>query len=895
MPWSAGSSGANRSYTLHQLGIDPRKLPARANLSHISGTGFVHVLGCIEKDVNSQLTRVLSIGGSREEPTAAILFRGTFTVNQRYYFENVGWELEEGEFFHDAESGRLYAWPPAHSPSGMTRAVAPVTDQLLEIRGSGSVVSNLTFLDTTYYSDGYWDGPAQQPSDAAVRINFAEQVSIESCNFLSSLGGYGVGVGNRTSNSSIVGCLFDRTGQGGVLLYGYDYNPRSNANGAVAGNNTKPSNIEVAHNVINDIGQVLVHVAGVGLRSASGCHVHHNRIAGSPRYGLQADSFYLGEGGGAACNSRYNVFEYNVISDTCRATSDCGAVEMIGSGDPVDDGPDAGWYSANTLRYNNITNTVGSSSSDGKTVCVHGLPAGPSCRGLVWGVYLDGGQAGITIHGNVIGATLHGAVFDNAGGNNSQTNNIFVAGPESGILMDFGAPATSSKIDRSTAGNVMKRNIFYWYGNRSTAAKVYASQVKFTADFLKPNGSDYNLFFSPDEDAASAPVFPIGINLSTWQGRTASATAAATCSSAAGVAGELRISPEGCKENWKHNGTTEKLLSDSFPGYVVNLDCDGNYAHCSIGDTSTRICISRPNGGPTGVVYPTPEINNQGWLLKSDGTIRAVASERCLEVCYRGGAVGGCNGAAGSILQLGICKTPPSKYQLWSLADQSGGGPLKSQGSGMCVEIPKRGKSSAIVDAFDLHSLALDPKFVDAAPELSGNFNLQSDSPAYALGFQPIPKIEAPYSTCSDSPSGCLSAFLQLHQLEYSEGTLVTNHQRQNDDPHSDHAPGVMVRPLVKFDKLPYSTFSKLHFVSLPYTGGTSSALGATWVLGVSCCNSTSSGFFTEEKIRAASRAYSMNGAPLLTDKLECSGCTSTAQSLRVENISSCIGPTPLH
>jgi len=50
----------------------------------------------------------------------------------------------------------------------------------------------------------------------------------------------------------------------------------------------------------------------------------------------------------------------------------------------------------------------------------HGTPA-DGCRRLVWGIYLDGGEAGITIHGNIVGATLHGAVFDNAGGNNTQT------------------------------------------------------------------------------------------------------------------------------------------------------------------------------------------------------------------------------------------------------------------------------------------------------------------------------------------------------------------------------------------------------------------------------------------------------------------------------------------
>ena len=48
------------------------------------------------------------------------------------------------------------------------------------------------------------------------------------------------------------------------------------------------------------------------------------------------------------------------------------------------------------------------------------------CRGLVWGVYLDGGQSGVTSYGNIIGATLHGAIFDNAGGNNTHVNNIFL-------------------------------------------------------------------------------------------------------------------------------------------------------------------------------------------------------------------------------------------------------------------------------------------------------------------------------------------------------------------------------------------------------------------------------------------------------------------------------------
>eukprot|EP00658_Telonema_sp_P-2_P069387 TRINITY_DN58590_c0_g1_i1.p1 TRINITY_DN58590_c0_g1~~TRINITY_DN58590_c0_g1_i1.p1 ORF type:complete len:115 (+),score=28.43 TRINITY_DN58590_c0_g1_i1:187-531(+) len=87
----------------------------------------------------------------------------------------------------------------------------------------------------------------------------------------------------------------------------------------------------------------LVHVAGIALRAASSCHVHHNRISHSPRYGLQADSFYRGVNRAAGLNSRFNLFEFNILHDTCRSSTDTGAIEMLGSGDPAFDGPGEGW------------------------------------------------------------------------------------------------------------------------------------------------------------------------------------------------------------------------------------------------------------------------------------------------------------------------------------------------------------------------------------------------------------------------------------------------------------------------------------------------------------------------------------------------------------------------
>lgn len=196
--------------------------------------------------------------------------------------------------------------------------------------------------------------------------------------------------------------------------------------------------------------------------------------------------------------------------------------------------------------------------------------------------------------------------------------------------MDFGAPGTAAGTPCSVAGNTIQRNIFYWHGERTAARSMIGTQVKFTADFLKPNGSDHNLFFSPDEDAATALVFPNKVNLSTWQGKTKSAsTGVATCATAAGSSADLTVEKD-CSEKWIHNATTNKLLSSTFPGLAINLDCDGSYGHCSAGDANTRICISKPNGGPTGVVYPPPAVDNQGWIMKGDGTVTAVKSEKCV-------------------------------------------------------------------------------------------------------------------------------------------------------------------------------------------------------------------------------------------------------------------------
>ena len=76
--------------------------------------------------------------------------------------------------------------------------------------------------------------------------------------------------------------------------------------------------------------------------SNRGCSAAEHRRTGRASLGMCSEPGDLslfarapGEGGGVPDNSRFNLVEFNIITDTCRTTSDGGAIEMLGSGDPA--------------------------------------------------------------------------------------------------------------------------------------------------------------------------------------------------------------------------------------------------------------------------------------------------------------------------------------------------------------------------------------------------------------------------------------------------------------------------------------------------------------------------------------------------------------------------------
>ena len=111
--------------------------------------------------------------------------------------------------------------------------------------------------------------------------------------------------------------------------------------------------------------------------------------------------------------------------------------------------------------------------------------------------------------------------------------------------------------------------------------------------------------------------------------------------------------------------------------------------------------------------------------------------------------------AQGSVLQLNVCASPPGKNQIFSVAEDGSVRQYFDGGESLCIAVPPRPP----VEPMDEHSVVSDPLFANPA---AGNFTLLPGSPAFALGFEPIPEITVPESSCgTDAPRAptCLSAF----------------------------------------------------------------------------------------------------------------------------------------
>ncbi|MBI5384566.1 MAG: right-handed parallel beta-helix repeat-containing protein [Verrucomicrobia bacterium] len=318
----------------------------------------------------NNICRVKSVDRATRHVTLANDASYPIRPGDRYYFRNALEELDApGEWYLDKSTGTLYFWPPA--PLAGKSVVAPSTRTILEV---GTGAAHLTFRGFTFEcSEG-----------TAVTLKNTTNCLIAACTIrnVGDYNGSGVSVDGGFKNG-VVGCDIHDTGSHGVSLSGGDRKK------LVAAENFADNNY------IHHFG--VFYKQGVGV-SLSGCgnRASHNLIHDGPRMGIMFGGNNL-------------ALEYNEIRHVNLETEDTGAVytggrDWLGSRGTV-------------IRYNYFHDILGyGHDAQGRWLSPH----------FAWGVYLDDNTGGVDVIGNLVVRAHRAGIHLHNGRDNLIANNLFI-------------------------------------------------------------------------------------------------------------------------------------------------------------------------------------------------------------------------------------------------------------------------------------------------------------------------------------------------------------------------------------------------------------------------------------------------------------------------------------
>ena len=325
----------------------------------------------------NDIIRIASV--DREKRTYKLAANASYGIRpgDRYFVRNVFEELDApGEWYLDKATQTLYFYPPdGVNPETMT-VYAPTLRTILELQDGAA---NITFRGFTFEcSEGtaiYLHGTNQCRIAASVIRNVGDY------------NGSGVVISGGQGNG-VVGCDISQTGRDAVSLNGGSFETL-----APAGNYAD-------NNYIHHMG--IFYKQGVGVScNGVGNRISHNLIHDCPRFGI-------------AWGGNDHVFEYNEIRHCNLETADCGAIYSW----QVD------WSKRGTdIRYNYLHDIIGFGLENGKWTSPH----------MNWGVYLDDGTCGTRVYGNIVARTILGGVHVHGGRDNVIENNILVDGRDSQV------------------------------------------------------------------------------------------------------------------------------------------------------------------------------------------------------------------------------------------------------------------------------------------------------------------------------------------------------------------------------------------------------------------------------------------------------------------------------
>mgnify|MGYP000443601265 CR=1 FL=1 len=650
----------------------------------------------------NNIVRIKSIDPAKRQITLAGDASYPIRAGDRYYVQNLFEELDSpGEWYLDRETWTLYFWPPA--PLADCPVYVPTLRTILEL---GPGTSHVTFRGFTF----------ECCEGTAIVLKGTQDCLIAGCT-IRNVGDYhgsGVSVEDGQRNG-VVGNDISFTGSHGITLSGGDRKTLA------------PADNYADNNYIHHMGVFYKQGVGVMLHGV-GNRASHNLIHDGPRMGIM----FIGNN---------LLIEYNHIRHVNLETEDTGAVYTGGRD----------WISSRgtVIRYNYFHDILGYGRQQDRWISPH----------FAWGIYLDDNAGGVDVIGNIVVRAARAGLHLHNGRDNLIENNIFVENRLEqiecngwtrehrywknhlktmieGYEMVAGQPAWQKMRNMHLhpkdavlpdgtimAGNVFQRNIIYY---RDPQAKLFT----FRNMALDRYQSDYNLIWHFGQPLLTGQQM-VGRSLSenlvpnarfdegelgalpkdwSWQTQPAPTAKAGLVKDPATGARQLRI--EGaCATDAKGNNQYPVVVSSQFPAkpghyyrltarmkslkadakaalmlqsYVPNVHFWANWPHEVRVGTDWRVHET---------VFKIPGPGERGYHEQMK-TFR-------VRVDYRE--------ADGALLVAAVSLEAVEMLDEWAAWRARG---------------------------LDQHSLVADPKFVD--PE-KDDYRLQPDSPAFQLGFQPIP------------------------------------------------------------------------------------------------------------------------------------------------------------
>ena len=649
----------------------------------------------------NNILRIASI--DREKRLVTLAGDASYPIRpgDRHYVRNLLEELDApGEWYLDRQAWVLYFWPPA--PLEGKAAIAPTLRTILKI---GPGVANVTFRGFTIECCEGTAVVLENTADCLIAANTIRNAG--------DYGGSGVSVSGGKRNG-VVGNDIYEIGCDGVALSGGDRITLT------------PAENYADNNYIHHTGVFYKQGVGISMNGV-GNRASHNLIHDGPRMGIMFSGNNL-------------VIECNHIRHVNLETADTGAVYTGGRD----------WISSRgtKIRYNYFHDILGYGMENGKWTSPH----------YAWGVYLDDNTGGVDVVGNIVVRCIRGLVHLHNARDTLVENNILVDGTLQQIEangwteshsywtshlptmikgydsvagqpawrdmrgMDLHPTKAVRPDDTIMSGNVIRRNIIYYHDPKAKVFKFSRMSPAYnscdenliyhfglpllTGTTQVKEGDGPNLAPNPGLEEGAPGAMPKGWQ---WQHRPANAQAGATRD--ARGAGEQSLVIEGAEgKDSKGNPQWPTVVSAEIPAkpgqtfrLVAKMKAEraGMRAVLMAQSYVANVFFwSKETAAVVGADWQTVEL---GFTLPAPGEAGHNPQMKSLRVRLE------VRQPAGKVWFDEVSLREATRLDEWESWKALG---------------------------MDRRSLVADPLFV--APDRD-DYRLKPGSPAFSLGFQPIP------------------------------------------------------------------------------------------------------------------------------------------------------------